>query len=220
MHSKQKGKPRTYGLKLALLRGKRVDAQLKAWVDGKTSKRRDVLTKQIIEACDTWGWKPLEAQVAVGIASARLATAFDLLCQNHRRELVLIEVKTGFEGYWDKSNGQKLEPKAVSHVVSSPKTHAIIQAETTARYLEATRNIGVDHVYVVRSYAEGCERIVVREPKKPPSRLREVMSVINRNTALYAAMQAKLAADRKRRPPRWLPAVMKTLDEAIRQRQS
>ena len=191
MKSRQKGKPRTYGMKLALLRGKRVDDQLKAWTEGKKTKRRDLLTKQIIDACDSWGWTPLESQVAVGIESARTATAFDLLCQNTKRELILIEVKTGFEGYWKTSKGQKLEHPAVAHVPSNPKTHAVLQAAVTSIYTEATRGVAIDHVYVLRSYSEGCERIVVRTTDQ----------------------------QNKKKAPRWLPAAMKVVGEALIARQ-
>ena len=185
-------KPTKASLAKAMARGVLVDAQLKAIAMGEKIKgRKHPLTTYILNAFETWGWTMVEAQVIVGNPSARLATAFDLLCRTEANERVMVQVKTGYDDTFKISGGQRLEHKSVSNVPSTPRTHAILQAAMEARLFEETRALPVHHVYVVRAYKEGCERVLVRS--------------VNREL--------------NKKQPKWLPDAMAVLDTSIRERQ-
>lgn len=188
------GRPKGRGQLLKAMRlGSLVDTQLNSAVsDEKTKprKKQHPYTKAILEAFGEWKWTPIESQGIIGKAPARLATAFDILCRTRNGERVLVQVKTGFEGMFRISGGQRLEHPSVSKVPSTPQTHAILQAAMEARLFEEMRATSIDHVYVVRACSEGCERVLVK------------------------STDAKLAKKR----PRWLPKAMAVLEDRIRER--
>ncbi|MCH9690326.1 MAG: hypothetical protein K0U10_06715, partial [Gammaproteobacteria bacterium] len=49
---------------------------------------------------DEKGWTPLASQVPVGCADLRLGTMLDLVCLDRSSNLVILEIKCGFAGYW------------------------------------------------------------------------------------------------------------------------
>lgn len=197
--SKAKGRRPCRGKDEARKHGILVDRQIRQWVDisrrtRKTKAAQDKLdkfdesTKNLITAfTQTWRWKPAYANGVVGIAEKKIATAFDLLCTNEKDELVLVEIKTGFDHYWALTNGQTLEPKELSHIPSSAKTHAMIQAAMTARYYRKTHEEPkLKHVYVVREHAGGVERILVESTdpqlqKTAPKWIPEVTDYLLKN---------------------------------------
>lgn len=172
--SKAKGVPKTWrqpGGSRGRLAGKRVDRELKKWtedcvrgiiVSEAEEKKRSMSTNMLIAAFQREGWTPIEAQGIIGIPDARLATSFDLTLRNEAKELVLVEVKRGFDGIWKASNKQKLE-KPVSSVPATCENLAIIQAAETARWYKLWRGETPVHVYVVRACDEGVDLIPTDE---------------------------------------------------------
>lgn len=208
--SKARGKPKTQGHRVheqrvvqrsseelktaAKERGCLVDDELKEWTEGfqRHASSRHEFTNVIIEAFGKWNLKPVEAQGHVAIPESRAATTFDLLMKDKEGRNVYVEVKTGYEGYFGRHNGQTLEHNSLKKVPSSPQTHAILQAAMTAKYIERSRGMTIDQVYVVRAYSRGCTRIVVRTND----------------------------AKKKKKVPKWLPSAMKVMEAALYRRRS
>lgn len=94
---KQKKRGRFYG--------NQADRNLVVWVnEGIFPKDNDPRFDAIRNALLEKKWIPIAAQVPVGCSHLRLATKIDLICQNIQKELIIIELKCGFDDYFDVHN--------------------------------------------------------------------------------------------------------------------
>lgn len=146
-------KSRGQNIEAAQELGKRVDHELKFWTITKTvPPKAHALTKHLIKFFGMQKWKPHMSQQIVGIPNCRVATQYDLLMKNAANELIIVEVKTGGDTYFDESGDQKLD-KPLENVESSRKTHALLEA-LFAKICYNTMYPGskpVTKVYVVRA---------------------------------------------------------------------
>ena len=83
--------------------GNHADRLVTAWANkGKRSQTTNDPNFDAIQNClKTHGWIPVAAQVPVGCEKLRLATNMDLLCQDLDGNFIVIEIKCGFDDYWN-----------------------------------------------------------------------------------------------------------------------
>ena len=87
--------------------GNSIDKQLTEWVEKvgvKPNAPSDARLVRIISVLKEQKWTPVTSQLALGCSSLRLGTKLDLLCRDNTGSLILIEVKCGFDDYYDICN--------------------------------------------------------------------------------------------------------------------
>lgn len=88
--------------------GSRVDREISAWASSlgqlkcneKDNKPFHAYTQRLIQKFKEWGWKPVQGQYCVGTLSTGVGTAIDLLMRDREGRLVAVELKCGFDGYF------------------------------------------------------------------------------------------------------------------------
>jgi hypothetical protein len=95
--------------------GRRVDREVSNWAKYPSSDRTSETllssrvhpyTKKLIRAFVLWKWTPVTSQLIV--ASKKLggiATAIDLVFRDDLGRLIFVELKSGFDGYFEESHG-------------------------------------------------------------------------------------------------------------------
>lgn len=82
--------------------GNKIDKFLKEWANtGKKPKSADPYFACIEQALESKEWVPYSSQVVVACAELRLGTMIDLICQDLYGNFFLIELKCGFDDYWN-----------------------------------------------------------------------------------------------------------------------
>ena len=82
--------------------GNKIDKILSDWANSGIKPKTDNLYfLAITKALESLCLIPISAQIPVGCLHLRLATKIDLLCQNLKGQYCLIELKCGFDDYWD-----------------------------------------------------------------------------------------------------------------------
>jgi hypothetical protein len=85
--------------------GNQTDRNIVLWVtDGLLPKYRDERFDIIKKTLEVRKWIPIAAQIPVGCSHLRLATKIDFICQNEKKEIILIELKCGFDDYFNVHN--------------------------------------------------------------------------------------------------------------------
>ncbi len=105
---------------------------------------------------------PTGAQVPVGCASLRLATAIDILCKDKHGKYSLVENKHGYASYVDDSSGQMAAPLSTHN--NSPANQFQVQLALTQFLFKTSyphKQLGSS--YIIRHHAQGVEV----EPLKP-----------------------------------------------------
>ena len=116
-------------------RATKVDKELSAWAQsqGKSwPKRMHGYTRKVIDTTTReWKWRPWTGQFVVHDSryNTGTATALDLAFISPRRELVPVELKTGFHGYWHHSQGFFREP--LGDIQNCPHNQASLQLAMT-----------------------------------------------------------------------------------------
>lgn len=80
-------------------RGKKVDKQLMFLTENKSLRRTDPFVKKLWDAFSERGWKIVDCQFPVGCASIGVGTRIDMLLEDKNGDIVIVELKCGFEGY-------------------------------------------------------------------------------------------------------------------------
>lgn len=118
--------------------GKRVDKELSEWtrlvqLESKPSTIRAHMeqwspsTMKIIELFRQKQWIPVDTQVVVGSTRSRIATAIDIVARHFEtNRLILIEVKTGYDGTFVEYNGHSMLAP-FSHLAATPRNFAWLQ---------------------------------------------------------------------------------------------
>lgn len=140
--------------------GSRVDREILYWASNQELPRKaHRYSKQLVATFTKLDWKPLASQNIVGVPECKFATAFDLLLENKEKELVLVDVKTGYETHWSESNGQTLS-RPLQDLPSSSESHSWCQMAVTAigfiaSNFKKTQKRPLKHVAIVRTSAQG-----------------------------------------------------------------
>lgn len=129
-------KPKKHGKKV----GNRLDAQLETWANQGVTPKNPTPRFQVIQrALTEKRWIPLRSQLAVGCRKARLATKIDLICLDEAGRVVLVELKCGFDDYFDVQNQGCLE-QPFDSVPVSYKNNAMLQLGFTLRLYHHTEH--------------------------------------------------------------------------------
>jgi hypothetical protein len=89
---------RASGTEVGLL----VDRQVEQWVNrNKYFTMPHPMFLEIRKVLSGRSWVPIVAQLPVGCDKLRLGTKIDLLCRDSNLQLVILEIKCGFDGYYD-----------------------------------------------------------------------------------------------------------------------
>ena len=116
--------------------------------------------KAFFDALQRWDLEPIAAQVAVCDARKRVATAVDVVAMHRRtRDTVVIEVKCGYQGCFDRDQGP-CPRKAVRSLRISALLRAELQACFGARMYSRSSGVTVKRVLVVQI----TRRAVVKHP--------------------------------------------------------
>lgn len=109
--------------------GNMVDEQLNTWANSglqPCNYAEDGYFIQIRTAIEEQKWIPLCAQLPVGCVELRLATKLDLLCLDLKGRVIIVELKCGFDDYFDIHNqGCMMYP--FQHVPTSFRHKAWLQ---------------------------------------------------------------------------------------------
>ena len=93
--------------------GNLTDKHLTSWAnEGKAPKSgKDLYFDEIQKILNEKQWIPIAAQFPVGCEQVRLATKIDLLCKTMQGTLVVVELKCGFDTYFDvQTQGNMKQP--------------------------------------------------------------------------------------------------------------
>jgi len=140
-------------------RGTRVHKQIELLTNGGAAamKRRgeklQPYVAKLLLAFREWNWIPIASEVPLIDDENMIATAADLLCSAPGGRLVLVEIKTGYYGTWDRFCKQMRAPLA-GVLSDSPRSQALVQLALTKRMIEL-RGTKVDAAYVIRADASG-----------------------------------------------------------------
>ena len=140
--------------------GNRIDREMMWWTkSGKMPRKAHRYSRQLYNIFEKVAWKPVASQQIVGDPEHNVATAFDMLLENKKKELILVDVKTGYETHWTASDDQKLE-RPFQHVDSSSESHSWLQLALTAilftaNNLKYCETHPLKKIHIVRTSATG-----------------------------------------------------------------
>ena len=139
-------------------RGKRVDEELSRYVlDQVERKTYHLYTIKCIRALKHWGYQPSTCQVNIYDEDIGIATAIDCLVLNRKKEMVLLEIKTGFEGYHDESTHFMTKP--LTGIANTPKNQHFLQLLFMCIMLDKKYGISLyERAYVIRICDAGVYR--------------------------------------------------------------
>jgi hypothetical protein len=123
------------------------------------AKRLDAFSRTVLKALADAGMIPVASQVPVGSVNARVATAVDIVCMNHRSEFEIVELKTGFEAL-DCGNAQMAGAFGALRNDACSQHH--VQASCTRELFAHTfPTLKVRDAYVATVNRTGCELALV-----------------------------------------------------------
>ncbi len=130
----QKGANCGGGTLFGLSTGRRVDREISDWARNYQSFLHDPsrvftlhkYTQKLISAFEVWEWTPLKGQYVVGARNwGNAGTAIDLIMETADHKVIIVEVKCGYDGYWQKPSGKLAAP--LSHIDNTPLIQATAQ---------------------------------------------------------------------------------------------
>jgi len=141
-------------------RGTRVHEQLEALTNfggsGALQRKRQKIhpfAAKLLAAFARWGWRPVASEIALFDPTIGIATAADLVCSGPGGKLILVEVKNGYYGSWERG-GQQMEGPLRGVLSDTPRAQALVQLLMTRRMMEL-HGARVDAAYVVRADCNG-----------------------------------------------------------------
>ena len=136
--------------------GKRVDEEIEKLAKGEKVKGLHAYSKNWLSAVIHWRWRPVGAQVMIYDEALQIATAIDCIYKDAKGRLVVIEIKTGFDGYADKSTHFMREPLA--EVTNAPLNQHFLQLLVSCAILEKHYWGSPYRAYVVYLNERGVQR--------------------------------------------------------------
>lgn len=140
--------------------GNKIDKLLKEWANtGRKPKWTDPYFTCIEQALESKQWVPCSSQVVVACAELRLGTMIDLICRDLNGNIYLIELKCGFDDYWNSHDQGKFKPP-FDDISISCRNRAFLQLLfTTYLYLHTQpKNISFGGSHVLHVF-EADEKI-------------------------------------------------------------
>lgn len=138
--------------------GIRVDKYLTDWVN--TGKLKACYTanprfEAIRSTLESYGWKPLACQVPLACASVRIGTRVDMLCLNKDGRVIIVELKTGFRGYWEIANQGNMKAPFQNLKASCKNAHFLQLKLTTWLFFHSShkyRKYPFGGAYILRVF--------------------------------------------------------------------
>jgi hypothetical protein len=142
-----------------LARGKTVDEEISHWAETREFMfAPHPYTVKLMAAFKTWNWVPVHGQYVVGSLRWKKGTAVDIIVEdpNDKQKWILIEVKCGMVGYFDKADGMLASPL---HATTCSGRHlAFLQLVLTRILFLSTCRHPISKCYVVRVFDDGVAR--------------------------------------------------------------
>lgn len=135
--------------------GNLVDKQISDWVNGASIHKPDPKFAVILQCLAKQKLTPVASQVDIGCSTLRLGTRVDLVCENEDKELVIIEIKCGFDDYYDVDNQGCFEFPFNHIPITFRNKHYIQLMLTTWMFnhsLHPYSNRVVDHSCIIRVF--------------------------------------------------------------------
>jgi hypothetical protein len=140
-------------------RGRLVDREVQRWVqDGggkvKNPKKLHLFSRAFIALTHRLGLSAVGAQVIVRDEQCDIATLVDAVFVNKNGRVVVVELKTGFEGYNESHNGRMRAE--FSHLTNSPANqHRVQLAFTHAMFQRTFPEFGEAGALLIRMTSSG-----------------------------------------------------------------
>jgi len=84
--------------------GNQTDRNIVLWIEKGLSDFQDPRFEAVRRVVKEKRWIPVAAQIPVGCSHLRLATKIDFICQNIHKEIIILELKCGFDDYFNVHN--------------------------------------------------------------------------------------------------------------------
>jgi len=143
-----------------MARGRLVDSEIQHWVEGtmpkgpKALERLHPFSRAFIALTRRLHLSPVASQVVVRDEKCNIATLVDFVFLNAKERSVVVELKTGFEGYNDVSNGRMRAEFA--HLTNSPGNQHRVQLALTHAMFETTfPELGAADALLIRMTSTG-----------------------------------------------------------------
>jgi len=155
-----------------MARGRLVDRQVELWIRGGKVNRKKFhpFSRAFIALTERLCLKPVGAQVVVRDESCNIATLVDAVFLDPKGRVVLVELKTGFEGYNETSTG--LMHGAFSYMTNCPANQHQVQLAFTQMMFQRTfPEFGTVTALVVRMTSAGAHVRAIGSREKTAVRL-------------------------------------------------
>lgn len=112
------------------------EANMPTWAKD-MCKHMLIQTRAFWKEMDRLQIRPIQAQLPVGAEADRYATAVDVVCRNEVGEIIIIEVKCGFTGYYSCCTNKHMKAPLQRQTDSLANQHQIQLAATVELYKHA-----------------------------------------------------------------------------------
>jgi hypothetical protein len=139
---KQIAVPHNKGRHFGSIRGSQVHKQLEDFIllDKKNFDKKygrlHIWTKRILLYIIEQEWQPIFSEFHIFDEDLRIATSIDMICITPEGKLIILEFKTGYSGYWRKSNkGERISGPLKSIMANNPLNRAKLQLAFSMLFL-------------------------------------------------------------------------------------
>ncbi len=112
-------------------------------------------------------WKPVLTQAPVRHDTLRIGTMVDVVCRDSQGRYKLLELKTGFEQYYDTSSGHKLSGPFEQHSDCPRNQHQLQLAATEHMYKMTHKDQLLAPSVILRFHSSGVEIVPMQQWCRP-----------------------------------------------------
>lgn len=112
----------------------------------------DECTRRVIKELVNRNWAPITTEFLIFSEDIRIATAVDLLVRDlNNQKLILVELKTGYEGgQYASLPSDPMFPAPFNNIANCPKTRHFLQVMTMCEMIKRTYGVKIDEAYILR----------------------------------------------------------------------
>ena len=186
--------------------GNLVDSEVTRWANDGFIACNDARLDLIRAALADREWIPIAAQYPVGCRSMRLATKVDLVCRRLDGSIVLVELKCGFDDYFDVAQGCMLHP--FQTVGATLRNRSFLQLMLTAYMFQHCKHrlsdkpfAGAYLLHVFESDAGDLRHTIEEAPAwtRDDTLVRRCVAVLTDSRSTSADQRARVLRNAKRR---------------------
>ena len=138
-----------------LERGTRVDKEMNKWARGEAVFHIHPYTTTLIKFIRAKKWLPVTSQFVVGDERARIGTAADVVVRDETGRVILLEIKTGMDNYFDKASGSLQPP--LDKITCTARHLAMLQLQMTELLYQLTTGTKPHAAFVLRAFDKGVQ---------------------------------------------------------------